>query len=88
MYQYLNKEEKAKRCLRASLLLNVIPLRICTPVGVEEEHFPVVMTEANKVRVMLSTGLDMSGSVVLQQLGAVLKSEVHVATKGHMEVWS
>lgn len=55
--------------------------------GVEEEHFPVVMTEANKVRVMLRTGLDMSGSVVLQQLESVLKSEVYVTTEGHREVW-
>lgn len=56
--------------------------------GVEEEHFPVVMTEANKVRVMLRIGLDMSGSVVLQQLGSVLKSQVYVTTEGHTEVWS
>lgn len=33
---------------------------------------------------LLST---MYGSVVLPQMGFVLKSMAHVATKGHMEVW-
>lgn len=44
-------------------LVNDVSLRICTPVGVEEDLFPVAITEANKIKLMLSPGLDSQAHI-------------------------